>query len=118
MVELPELDGKVSGIKEAQLNSIDEMKRIISERFSWLSLDEVPFTEFGCVSDEEMEHIQRHANQLFSGMSIDKLQKTYVWEIQSYVSWKKKHCKEEHYALQMKKCIDPNRCAPAKLNQE
>ena len=57
MVELPELDGKVSVIKEAQLNSIDEMKRIISGRFSWLSLEEVPFVEFGCVSDEEMEHI-------------------------------------------------------------
>ena len=33
------------------------MKRIISGRFSWLSLEEVPFVEFGCVSDEEMEHI-------------------------------------------------------------
>ena len=118
MTELRELDGKVSGVKEAWLNSVDEVKRIISLRFSWLSLREVPFTEVGCVSDEEIEHLQRHANQLFPGISMDKFQETHVREIQSYVSWKKKHCKQEHYALQIKRCMDSNCCTPTKLNQE
>ena len=52
------------------------MKRIISERFLWLSLKEVAFTEVGCVSNKEIEHFPRHANQLFLGISIGKLQKT------------------------------------------
>ena len=56
-------------------------------------IKEVPLTELGCVSDEEIERFRRHANQLFPGISMDKLQKTHVREIQSYVSWKKKHCK-------------------------
>ena len=54
MAELQELDGKVSGVKEAWLNIVDELKRIISERFSWLSLKEVSFTEVRCVIYEEM----------------------------------------------------------------
>ena len=66
MVELQELDGKAAGIKEAWLNSIDEVKRIVSERFSWLSVKEVPFTEVGCVSDKETEHFQRHAKSIIS----------------------------------------------------
>ena len=78
MAELRGLDGKVSGVKEAWLFSLDEVKRIISERFSWLSLKEVPFTEVGCVSKEEIEHFQSHANQLFPGISMDKLQKNHV----------------------------------------
>ena len=96
------------------------MKRIFSERFSWFSLKEVPFTKFVCVSVEEIEHLQRHANQLFPVISIDKLQKTHVRDHvrESYVSWKKKHCKEEYYALQIKKGIDPNCCNPTKLKQE
>ena len=101
MTELQELDEKVFGVEEAWLNSVDKAKRIISERFSWMSLKEVPLTEFGCVSDYEIEHFKRHVNQLFPGISMDKLQKTHVREIQSYVSWKKKHFKEEHYALQI-----------------
>ena len=62
MTELRQLDGKVFAVKEAWLNSVDEVKRIISERFSWLSLKEVPFTEVGYVSDKEIKHFQRHAN--------------------------------------------------------
>ena len=31
MVELQGLDGKVSGVKEARLNRVDEVKRIISK---------------------------------------------------------------------------------------
>ena len=54
MAELQELDGKVSGAKEAWLNIVDELKRIISERFSWLSLKEVSFTEVRCVIYAEM----------------------------------------------------------------
>ena len=54
MSELRELDGKVSGVKEAWLNSIDEMKNCFSERFSLLSLKKVPFTEVVCVSDKEL----------------------------------------------------------------
>ena len=54
------------------------MKRIISERFLWLSLKEVAFTEVGCVSNKEIEHFPRHLNQLFLGISIGKLQKTKV----------------------------------------
>ena len=80
-------------------------------------IKDVPFTEVGCVSDE-IEHFQRHKNQLLPGISMDRLQKTHVREIQSYVSWKKKHCKEEHYTLQIKKCMDPHCCIPTKLNQE
>ena len=76
--------GKVSGVKEAWLNSVDDVKRIISERFSRLSLKEVLFTEIGCVSDKEIEHFQKHANQLHPGISMDKLQKTHAREIQSY----------------------------------
>ena len=50
---------------------------------------------------------------------MDKLQKSHVREIQSYISWKKKkQCEEEHYAIQIKKCMDPNCYTPAKLNQE
>ena len=96
------------------------MNRIFSERFSWFSLKEVHFTKVVCVNVEEIEHFQRHANQLFPGISIDKLQKTHVRDHvrESYVSWKKKHCKEEHYALQIKKGIDPNCCNPTKLKQE
>ena len=96
------------------------MKRIFSERFSWFSLEEVPFTKVVCLSVEEIEHFQSHANQLFSGISIDKLQKTYVRDHvrESYVSWKKKHCKEGHYALQIKKGIDPTCYNPTKLKQE
>ena len=54
MAELRELDGKVSGVKEAWPNSIDEMKKSFSERFSLLSLKKVPFTEVICVSDKEL----------------------------------------------------------------
>ena len=54
MAQLRELDEKVYGVKEAWLNSVDEVKGIISERFSWLSLKDVPYTEIGCVSDEEI----------------------------------------------------------------
>ena len=118
MAELREPDGKVSGVKEAWLNRVYEMKRIFSERFSWFSLTEVSFTEVGCVSDEEIDHFQRHVNQLFPDISMDKLQKTHVREIQSYVSWKKKYCKEEHYVLQIKSCMNPTCCIPTKLNQE
>ena len=117
MTELQELDEKVSRVKEAWLNSVDVVKRIISKTVSLLSLKEIPLTEVVCVSGEEIEHSQRHANQLFPGISMDKSQKTHVQEIQSYISWKKKHCKEEHYALQIKKCIDPNYCTPTKLSQ-
>ena len=42
MTDLRELDGKVSGVKEAWLNSLDEVKRIISEKVSWLSLRKFP----------------------------------------------------------------------------
>ena len=49
---------------------------------------------------------------------MGKLQKTHVWEIQPYVPWKRKHCKEDHYSLQIKKCLDPNFCIPANLSQE
>ena len=101
MTELPELDEKVFGVKEAWLNSVDKAKRIISERFAWMSLKEVPLTEFGCVTDYEIEYFKRHVNQLFSGISMDKLQKSHVRKSQSYVSWKRKHFKEEHYALQI-----------------
>ena len=61
-----------------------------------------------------------NANQLFSGISIEKLQKTHVRDHvrESYVSWKKKHCKEGHYALQIKKGIDPTCYNPTKLKQE
>ena len=34
------------------------------------------------------------------------------------MSWKKQQCKEEHYSVQIKECIDPNCCTPTKLNQE
>ena len=54
----------------------------------------------------------------FPGKSMDKLQKSHVREIQSYISWKKKQCKEEPYALQIKKCMDLNCRTPTKLNQE
>lgn len=49
---------------------------------------------------------------------MGQLQKTHVWEIQPYVSWKRKHCKEDHYSLQIKKCLDPNCCTPTNLSQE
>ena len=68
MTDLQDLDEKVPRVKEALLNSVDEVKRNFSERFSWLSLKEVPSTEVGCVSDEEIEHFQKHANQLFPGI--------------------------------------------------
>ena len=84
------------------------MKRIISERLSGLSLKEVPFTEVGCVKDEKIKHFQRHVNHLLPRKSMDKFQ--------SYVLWKEKHCKEEHYALQIEKCMDPNCCTLNKLN--
>ena len=69
MKELRELDEKVFGVKEAWLNSVDKAKRIISERFSWMSLKEVPLKEFGCVSEYEIKHFKRHVNQMFGKFS-------------------------------------------------
>ena len=85
IAELREIDGKVSRVKRAWLNSVDEVKSAIWERLSWLSLKEVPFTEVTCVSNKEIEHFQRHSSQLFPEISMVKLQKTHVPEIQSCV---------------------------------
>ena len=74
-------------LKKLWLSSKDEVKIITSQRFSWLSSKKVLFTEVGCVSEEETEHFQRHANQVFPGITIEKLQKTHVPENHSYVSW-------------------------------
>ena len=48
-------------------------------------------------------------------MRMDKLQKEHVSKIPSYNDWKAKHCKEEHYAFQIKKCTDPDCCTPSKV---
>ena len=115
MAELRALNEKDGGIKDAWLHSIKEAQTIISERFSWLSLKDTPFQNVDVVTDEEIEKLQAHALKLFPGMSMSKLQKVHVRQIASYVAWKLKHCKEEHYALQIKKCTDPDCCTPSKL---
>ena len=73
MAELRELDGKVSGVKEAWLNSVDEVKRIVSEKFSWFSLKEVPFTEVGCVSGKRNRTFSKAYKSI---ISWDKYGKT------------------------------------------
>ena len=115
MAELRALNEKDGGIKDAWLHSIKEAQTIISERFSWLSLKDTPFQNVDVVTDEEIEKLQAHELKLFPGMSMNKLQKVHARQIASYVAWKLKHCKEEHYALQIKKCTDPDCCTPSKL---
>ena len=67
------------------------------------------------MNDDEVQKFQEHALKLFPGMNMDKLQKVHVSQIASYTAWKDKHCKVEHYALQIKKCTDLDCCTSSKL---
>ena len=48
-------------------------------------------------------------------MNLKKLTKADVRNINTYQSWKRQHCKEEHYAFQIRKCSNIDCCPPSKL---
>ena len=88
---------------------------LIEERFNWLSLKEEPFQKVDVVKESEIKEFQQHASKLFPTMNLKKLTKADVRNINTHQSWKRQHCKEEHYAFQIRKCSNIDCCPPSKL---
>ena len=51
---------------------------------------------------------------MFPDMDINQLQTVHSDKIESYIQWKKLHCKETHYIFQIRKCSNLLCCLPPK----
>ncbi|KAH3781540.1 hypothetical protein DPMN_159371 [Dreissena polymorpha] len=46
----------------------------------------------------------------YPGLNVDKLVKKHTRKVESYISWVDKHCRQRHYAFQIRKCEDADCC--------
>lgn len=105
-------------LKEPWQMSVQPVQQLIEKRFERLKLKDNPIVTVPPVTDEEIDFLQRHIRELFSGMDLHKLQKEHTKKIDPYQLWLENHCRQRHYNFQIKKCEDPACCSPTSLPRE
>ena len=113
MKEIREKASKITGLKDAWIESVEQIQSIIRNRFARLKLKDKPFITADPVGEDEIDLLKRHLRELFPDLNLDKLQKVYTKKSASYQNWTKAHCRERQYSYQIRKCDDPSCCIPA-----
>ena len=113
MKEIREKAPKITGLKEAWIDSVEPIQSAIRNRFSRLKLKEKPFITADPVREDDIDLLKRHLREMFPDLDLDKLQKVSTRKSVTYQNWTKAHCRERQYSYQIRKCDDPSCCIPA-----
>ena len=91
-------------LRDAFQQSIEPVQSLIRNRFARLKLKDEAVSVSDPVSDLEIDTLKRHLRELFPDLDLGKLVKSHTDKVDSYKTWKEKHCRERQYIFQIRKC--------------